>query len=171
MIADAIFDSTRAADKGGAQLALVNATGVRVGLPAGEVRYEDAFTMMPFGNNLLVMTLTGEQLKAVLEQQYSASAAKVAVLAPSAGFTYSVDRTKPEGSRVSAIRLNGKAIDPAGRYRVATNNYLASGGDNLTAFTAGTDIADPGIIDVDSFVAWIGKTVRPPAPDRVRIIR
>ena len=169
MIADAILAATRHPENGGAQLALVNASGVRIGLPAGEVRYRDAFTMMPFGNNLLAMTLTGAQLKAVLEQQYSSAAAKPSVLAPSAGFTYSVDLSKPEGSRVSNMRLDGRPIDPSASYRIATNNYLASGGDNLTAFKAGTDITDKGIIDVDAFVEWIGKTSRPPEPDRVRI--
>jgi hypothetical protein len=63
--------ATKAPDAGGAQIALVNVSGVRVTLPAGDVRYADAFSMMPFGNNLVVMTLTGAQLKAVLEQQYA----------------------------------------------------------------------------------------------------
>ncbi len=69
--ADLIADSMLAATKSDAQLALVNSTGVRVDLPGGDVRYKDAFAMMPFGNNLVVLTLTGAQLKAVLEQQYA----------------------------------------------------------------------------------------------------
>lgn len=170
MIADSFLAATRAPGSGAAQLALVNSSGVRVGLPQGPVRFRDAFTMMPFGNNVLVMTLTGAQLKAVLEQQYSSVAAKSAVLAPSAGFSYSVDFTRPEGQRVSQMRLDGRPVDMAANYRVATNNYLASGGDNLSAFTAGTDVADPGIVDIDAFVDWIGRTSRPPAADRVRII-
>ncbi len=70
--------------------------------------------MMPFGNNLLVMTLTGAQLEAALEQQFAIplkpGRTVPAVLAPSAGFTYAVDMSKPEGSRVSDLRLNGKPI-------------------------------------------------------------
>lgn len=171
MIADSILAATRAPEKGGAELALVNASGVRIGLPAGEVRFKDAFTMMPFGNNLLVMSLTGAQLKAVLEQQFSSAAAKQAVLAPSAGFTYAVDMSRPEGSRVTEMRLDGRAIDPARTYRVATNNYLAAGGDNLTAFKAGREVTDRGIVDIDAFVDWIGRTARPPVANRVRIVR
>jgi 5'-nucleotidase len=167
LIADATLNATRPS---GAQLALVNASGVRIGIPAGPVTYGNAFAMMPFGNNLLVMTMTGAQLKAALEQQYSVVAAKTAVLAPSAGFTYSVDVSKPEGSRVSDMRLNGRAIEPSANYRVAVNNYLASGGDNLSAFTAGTDVTDPDIIDVDAMVEWIAKTTQPPVANRVRII-
>lgn len=71
LIADAMLAATRAPETGGAQLALVNATGVRVSLPAGDIRYADAFSMMPFGNNLVIMTLTGTQLKAAIEQQYA----------------------------------------------------------------------------------------------------
>ncbi|HKP33334.1 MAG TPA: 5'-nucleotidase C-terminal domain-containing protein, partial [Sphingomicrobium sp.] len=175
LIADSMLAATRSRENGGAQLALVNATGVRVDLPGGDVRYDAAFAMMPFGNNLVVMTLTGAQLKAALEQQYAipirAGFTTPAALAPSAGFTYVVDMRKPEGSRVVDMRLNGKRITPDGRYRVALNNYLASGGDSLTAFTAGTDVTDQGIIDLDALVAWIAPGRTPPTPNRIRIIR
>ena len=174
LIADSMLAATRAPDKGGAQLALVNSTGVRVDLPGGDVRYDAAFAMMPFGNNLVVMTLTGAQLKAAIEQQYAvpirAGFHTPSALAPSAGLTYAVDMSRPEGSRVVDMRLNGKAIDPVGQYRVALNNSLASGGDSLTAFTAGTDLTDKGIIDLDALVAWIAPGRSPPTPNRVRIL-
>lgn len=171
--ADLVADSMLAATKGDAQIALVNSTGVRVDLPGGDVRYKDAFAMMPFGNNLVVMTLTGAQLKAALEQQYAVplrpKATKPAVLAPSAGFTYAVDLKKPEGSRVSDMRLNGTLVGPDGRYRVALNNYLASGGDGISAFTAGSDVTDRGIIDLDALVAWIARGQSPPSETRIRL--
>lgn len=173
LIADSMLAATRTPGMGGAQLALLNATGVRVSLRGGEIRYADAFEMMPFGNNLVVMTLTGAQIRAALEQQYSIIAAgrkNPAALATSAGFTYAVDLSRPVGSRISDIRLNGKPIDPARGYRVAVNNYLASGGDGLTAFTAGTDLTDKGIIDLDALVAWIAAGQTPPAPNRIRVI-
>ena len=174
LIADSMLAATAAPENGGAQLALVNASGVRVDVPMGDVRYEQAFAMMPFGNNLLVMTLTGAQLKAALEQQYrralASGAARPQVLAPSHGFAYTVDMTKPAGERVSEMRLNGKSIDPAARYRVALNNYLASGGDDLSVFTAGTDITDKSIIDLDALVEWIAPGRTPPAPNRIHLI-
>ena len=172
LIADATLAATKAVENGGAQLALVNATGVRVPLPAGDVLYKDAFSMMPFGNNLVVMTLTGTQLKAALEQQYAtplrAGKTRPAALAPSEGFTYTVDVSKPEGSRVSDMRLSGKPVSPNGRYRVALNNYLASGGDGLSAFTQGVDVTDKGIIDLDALIAWIAPGRTPPKPGRIR---
>ena len=174
LIADSMLASTRAADMGGAQLALVNATGVRVPLPAGAIKYEQAFAMMPFGNNLVVMTLSGAQLTAVLEQQYRGTLApglmRPKALASSAGFTYAVDMAKPAGARVSDVRLDGKPIDPSGRYRVAVNNYLASGGEGLSNFTVGSDITDRGIVDLDALVAWIAAGQTPPTPNRIRFI-
>ena len=174
LIADSMLAATRAKENGGAQLALVNATGVRVALPGGDVLYKDAFAMMPFGNNLLVMTLTGAQLKEALEQQYAIPVrpgrTKPAVLAASEGFTYAVDMSKPEGNRVSSMRLKGKPVALDGRYRVAVNNYLASGGDGISAFTKGTDVTDAGIIDLDGLVAWIAPGRTPPRPDRIRLV-
>jgi len=171
--ADLIADSMLAAAKGDAQIALVNSSGVRVDLPGGDVRYKDAFAMMPFGNNLVVMTLTGAQLKAALEQQYAVplrpKATRPAVLAPSSGFTYAVDMKRPEGSRVSDMRLSGQPLAPDGRYRVVLNNYLAAGGDSITAFTGGTEVKDTGIIDVDALIAWIAPGQTPPRNDRIRI--
>jgi 5'-nucleotidase len=172
--ADLVADSMFAATAGDAQMALVNASGVRVDLPGGDVKYKDAFAMMPFGNNLVVMTLTGAQLKAALEQQYAVplrpKATRPAVLAPSARFTYAVDLTKPEGSRVSDMRLNGKAIETGGSYRVVLNNYLASGGDGLSAFIGGTNVTDSGIIDLDALVAWIAHGQTPPEANRIKIV-
>ena len=171
--ADLVADSMLAATRNDAQLALVNSTGIRVDLPGGDVRYKDAFAMMPFGNNLVVLTLTGAQLKTVLEQQYAVplrpKATLLAVLAPSAGFTYAVDLRAPEGQRVSDMRLAGTAIDAAKSYRLVVNNYLAAGGDGLSGFTAGTNVTDTGIIDLDALVDWIAKGQTPPAPNRIRL--
>ena len=170
--ADLIADSMLAATNGTAQIALINATGVRVDLPGGDVRYKDAFTMMPFGNNLVVLSLTGAQLKTVLEQQYAfplrPKKTLPAALAPSAGFTYAVDLKRPEGGRVSDMRLEGKVIDPAASYRIVVNNYLASGGDGLAGFTVDQNPTDTGIIDIDALVAWLAKGQAPPIPNRIR---
>ena len=74
---------------------------------------------------------------------------------------------RPSGDRVTAMSLNGKAIRMDARYRVALNNYLASGGDGIDAFTAGTNLTDKGVIDLDALIAWIAKGREPPKPDRI----
>ena len=127
--------------------------------------------MMPFGNNLVVLTLTGAQLKTVLEQQYAMpirpKATKPAALAISEGFRYSYNLAKPAGQRISGMSLNGTPIDPGAHYRIVVNNYLASGGDGLTGFTAGTDLLDTGIVDIDALIAWIAPGREPPAVGRI----
>lgn len=174
LIADSMLAATRAPEKGGAQLALLNASGVRVALAAGPIRYADAFSMMPFGNNLVVMTLTGSQLKTALEQQYSGRlpprGQRPHALASSEGFDYTVDMRRPAGERVVEMRLEGRKIDPEARYRVAVNNYLASGGDGLSTFTAGTDVTDEKIIDLDALVNWVAPGRAPPVPNRIRLL-
>jgi 5'-nucleotidase len=76
---------------------------------------------------------------------------------------------QPAGRRVFDIRLNGRPIDPDARYRIVVNNYLASGGDGLTAFTKGTDFTDRQILDLDALVAWIAPGRTPPKPNRIFI--
>ena len=174
LIADSMLAATRSSERGGAQLALVNGTGIRVDLAGGDIRYDAAFAMMPFANNLVVMTLSGAQIKAAIEQQYAvpirAGFKMPSALAPSAGFTYAIDMSRPQGSRVVDMRLLGEPIDRAARYRVAVNNYLASGGDGLTAFTGGTDLTDKDIIDLDALIAWISPGRTPPTPNRIQIL-
>lgn len=171
LIADSMLGATLTADKGGAQIALVNATGVRVDLPGGDVRYRDAFSMMPFGNNLVVMSLTGAELKTVLEQQYGnemrEAAKRPAALAPSDGFAYTYDMSRPSDDRIVSMRLNGKPIDPARDYRIVVNNYLASGGDGLSGFTKGRSIVDANIVDIDALIAWISGGRTPPKANRI----
>lgn len=171
LIADSMLAATRAKGKGGAEIALVNATGVRVDLPGGAVRYKDAFAMMPFQNNLVVLSLTGAEIKEAIEQQFDRPIREgftnPSMLAPSQGFAYRYDFKRPVGSRVVAMSLDGRPIDPARVYRVVVNNYLASGGDGLKAFTKGRNVADPGIIDVDALIAWIAPGRAPPQTGRV----
>jgi 5'-nucleotidase len=70
--------------------------------------------------------------------------------------TYSYDRTAALGPRVSALALNGTAIDPAASYRVTTNDFLANGGNGFTDLKAGTErITAPGF-DIDALVAYLG---------------
>ena len=113
----------------------------------GSVTFGQIFAMQPFGNNLVVKTLTGAQLKALLEQQFASGtqhrrAAQHAAAEPGLRFAY--DLSRPAGQRIVAMTLDGKPIDPAATYRVAVNNFLASGGDNFTVLAEGTDPVDAG---------------------------
>ena len=179
LIADAFLAATSAPDRGGAQLAFTNQTSVRTDIiPAadGTVTFGQLFAMQPFGNNLVVMTMTGRQLRAALEQQFASGPNTVdspIMLQPSRGFTYAFDLRRPEGQRIQDMRLNGQPMSDGASYRVAINSFLAAGGDSFTAFRQGTNPVG-GVQDVDALEAYIAALGPNPPPlppsDRIRML-
>jgi 5'-nucleotidase len=175
VIADAQLAATTA---NGAQIAITNPGGIRADLtyassPAGEgdgvVTYGEAFTVQPFANIMQTITLTGAQLDAVLEQQWSAGSTKI--LQISTGFGYTWSASGPIGDKVSNLRLNGTPVDPSASYRVSVNNFLAGGGDGFTVFTQGTNLSG-GPIDLDAFTAYLTAhpNLSPPPSDRITLV-
>ncbi|TNC26148.1 bifunctional metallophosphatase/5'-nucleotidase [Amycolatopsis alkalitolerans] len=172
VIADAQLEGTTA---NGAQLAITNPGGIRADLtyassPNGEgdgvVTYGEAFTVQPFSNIMQTITLTGANLKNVLEQQWTASTTRILQISSTLHYTYSA--SAPIGSRVSDITVAGAPVDPGGTYRVSVNNFLAAGGDGFTEFTKGTDLAG-GPVDLDALIAYLGAHpgIAPPPADRI----
>jgi 5'-nucleotidase len=175
LIADAHLAATRAPGSGGAQLAFTNASGVRADVlpgPGGDVTYGQIFAAQPFGNNLIVKSYTGRQIKALLEQQFASGTNTVGdpnMLLPSANFHYSYDLSRPEGRRIVEAILDGGPLRDDGIYRIAMNSFLATGGDNFTIFREGTNqIGGPQ--DIDAFEAYVtaGSPLAPPAMGRIR---
>ena len=161
LIADAQLAATRSPTHGGAEISFVNTGGVRTALvpgPEGRITYAQIFALEPFGNNLVVESLTGTQLKALLEQQFRSEDGAVrlqaSILVPSAGFAFACDLNLPTGQHVVIMSLNGKPIDPGQSYRVTVSNFLASGGDGYSVFTQGTAAADAGL-DLDALESWL----------------
>jgi 5'-nucleotidase len=176
LIADAQLAAT---GDNGAQIAFTNSGGVRSDLafraPDGAVTFADAFTMQPFGNSLVTLTLSGAQLKSLLEQQWNRSGERVRFLQPSRGFGYAWRADRPWGERVDAdsMRLDGDRIRPERSYRVTVNSFLAAGGDGFRALREGSD-AVGGPLDVDALVDYLRRfsADAPIAPDRnPRILR
>lgn len=174
VIADSQLAAAAPADKGSAVIAFMNPGGIRADLPVNvpnpnkTVTYGDVFTVQPFGNIMQVITLSGAQIKAVLEQQFDNPAAgQNRILQVSRGFTYTWDNAAAKGGKVSNIQLNGAAIDPAASYRVTLNNFLADGGDGFTAFAQGTNRTG-GDVDLDAFQNYLkANTVTPGAANRI----
>jgi 5'-nucleotidase len=173
LIADAQFAATKGPDRGGADLSFINTGGARTDLTPradGSVTYGQIFSLEPFGNTLVVLSLTGAQLKALLEQQFEERDGKVqlrpSTLVPSAGFKFAFDLLRPQGDRITSMSLNGKPIDPAGTYRVTVNNFLASGGDGYSVLTQGTPVFDAGL-DLDALEAWLATNPTVPAVGRI----
>jgi 5'-nucleotidase len=141
------------------------------GEAVGEITFGEAFTVQPFGNSLTTLTLTGEQLRRVLEQQFdNPSEGEQRVLQVSAGFAYAWDASRPAGQRVdpASITLDGAPIIPTTSYRVTVNSFLADGGDQFTVLREGTDRVGGGQ-DIDALEAYLtaGSPVTPPARDRI----
>ena len=174
IIADAQLAATRADVNGGAVIAFTNPGGVRSDMlkkEDGAVTYADVFASQPFRNQLMTLTLTGMQIKTMLEQQWL-DPKRPRILHVSEGFNYSWDGARPVGDRVAAdrISLHGARIDPAAGYRVTVNNFLAGGGDGFTVFTEGT-APQVGVYDVDALYAYFrANSPIAPAPGN-RIVR
>ncbi|GGK56357.1 cell wall-binding repeat-containing protein [Ornithinimicrobium pekingense] len=177
LIADVILAATDGADEGGAQISFMNVGGVRASLlvdqvtngeEPGQVTYEEAYNVMPFGNLLVSVDMTGAQVKAALEQQFVPTRGRqYLALGVSEGFSYTWDDTQPQGSKVSGMTLNGTPLDLDATYRVSTLNFLQQGGDNFTAFTEGTNLTG-GPEDLAALVAYLDANPGLTAPgDRV----
>ncbi|MGW4424522.1 bifunctional metallophosphatase/5'-nucleotidase [Streptosporangium sp. NPDC004631] len=181
LIADGQLAATRTG--GTAQVALMNPGGVRAGLtypssPAGEgdgvVTYGEAFTVQPFNNLTQVVTLTGAQLKTVLEQQFTGGPNAQPfnkILQPSSNLTYTYSRGAAWGAKVSDIKIDGVAVTDTRSVRVAANNFLVGGGDAFLEFRNGTDLWS-GPLDIDAFAAHFAANplITPPVPNHITVV-
>jgi 5'-nucleotidase len=165
-IADAQLYATSNSSNGGAVIAFTNPGGIRADLIydqlsggelPGQVTYGEAFSVQPFGNDLITMTLNGTQIDALLEQQFdNPSPGSKRILPVSKGFSYTWNESAPTGEKVeiSSIKINGTSIDPRSPYRVTMNSFLADGGDNFSVLKTGVD-RTVGSPDLDAFVNYL----------------
>jgi 5'-nucleotidase len=169
-LGDIIADSQNLAE--GTQFAFMNPGGIRADLivPTGgaNITWNDLFTIQPFGNTLVKMTLTGAQIKAVLEQQWTATTTRILQIS---GLGYTWSASSPIGSRIVEIHdAAGAALDPLATYSVTCNNFLATGGDGFTAFVGGTNQIG-GPVDLDALIEYAEHNKPLPVPMMGRIIR
>jgi 5'-nucleotidase len=185
LIADSQLAATATANLGAATIAFMNPGGVRaafnvVGSAAGEgdgnVTYGEAFTVQPFGNSLVTMTLTAQDLKHLLEQQFVGCRGQAAqrLLIPAVGLRYQWDAAKGCDARISDLRVvnaNGAVIDqivdatgavpnPSKTYRVTVNSFLSTGGDGFTTLNNGSELLG-GAQDIDALTAYLANYKRP----------
>ena len=188
LIADSQLAATQPAPFGNAAIAFMNGGGVRS--PGfvfaqsgsegnGNVTYGEAFTVQPFGNSLVTLTLTTQHIKDFLEEQFagclgqSATATRIAL--PSAGFKYTWDGAKACGARISNVTLrtaaatetlvdtSGVVQNPAKIYRVTVNNFMADGGDGYSTLRKGVDRIG-GAQDIDALTAFLAAYKAPLPP-------
>jgi 5'-nucleotidase len=185
VIADSQLAATKAANLGGAVVAFMNPGGVRGSLsytssPAGEgdgvVTYSEAFAVQPFGNSLVTLTVTGAQIEQMLEQQFQGCPNAQPfnrILLPSSGFTYTWKASGPACDKVdpASIMINNVVVDPAASYRITVNNFLATGGDNFSVLTQGTNQLG-GAQDIDALEAYLtaNAPVAPATLNRIQLV-
>jgi 5'-nucleotidase len=151
-----IADSQRAAMN--TDFAFMNPGGIRADLDAGPVTWGELFTIQPFGNSLVKMELTGQQIYDLLNQQWLNQ--PFPRILQVSGLTYTWDNARPVGSRVVEIRKNGAPISLAQYYSVTANSFIAAGGDNFTVFNQGVNRVG-GPLDLDALIAYIGALPQP----------
>lgn len=189
LIADSQLAATQPATFGNAVVAFMNGGGVRspgftfassaASEGNGNVTYGEAFTVQPFGNSLVTISLTTQNIRDFLEEQFagcigqSATATRFAL--PSAGFKYTWDGAKSCGARVSNVTLlnggttetlvdaGGTVQNPTKGYRVTVNNFMADGGDGYSTLLKGTNRLG-GAQDIDALTAYLVNFKAPKAP-------
>ncbi|MFF8872741.1 bifunctional metallophosphatase/5'-nucleotidase [Streptomyces massasporeus] len=168
-------------------LALMNPGGIRAPLTYaakaaegdGVVTYAEGFTVQPFANTVNLQDFTGAQVIQALKEQVSGpNAAAPKVLQVSSGLTYTLDLTKSGADRVvtDSIKLNGAAIDPAATYRVATNSFLAGGGDGFPTLGQGTNdvVGSDDLTALEQYLtanSSASNPIAPPKADRITIVK
>ncbi|MBB3157907.1 2',3'-cyclic-nucleotide 2'-phosphodiesterase (5'-nucleotidase family) [Microbacterium proteolyticum] len=154
-----------------AQIALMNPGGLRADLLEGEdgvVTYKEAALVQPFANTLVTVTLTGDQIRGILNEQWKATGDRPKLhLGVSDGFTYEYrqDAVNARAGSVVSMSYQGEPIAATDTFTVVTNSFLANGGDGFATFAKGTDRTDTGQVDLDATLAYFESTsVVDPAP-------
>ncbi|MFA5780081.1 MAG: bifunctional UDP-sugar hydrolase/5'-nucleotidase [Elusimicrobiota bacterium] len=134
-------------------IAFQNAGGIRADLPEGKISMRHIYELAPFGNTIFTMKLTGAQIKDILEKSVSGKFGKLQV----SGLKFKYDKNRYEGDRVVEIAVGNARINPKKYYKVATNSFVAKGGDDFNIFKQGKEIRDTGIIDRDAQLLFVKK--------------
>ncbi|WHY91252.1 bifunctional 2',3'-cyclic-nucleotide 2'-phosphodiesterase/3'-nucleotidase [Neobacillus cucumis] len=144
----------------GTDFGFMNSGGIRNPLPKGTITWGDLFKVQPFGNDLVTMTITGVQVRTLLNQQFQAPPSYNKIMAIS-GLRYTWSDKLPYGQKVLDIYLpNGSKIDPAGEYTITVNNFMADGGDGFTILKSGENrVTDK--VDLDAFVDYFKSLPQP----------
>ncbi|WP_420791595.1 bifunctional metallophosphatase/5'-nucleotidase [Enterovibrio qingdaonensis] len=145
-------------DAGNADIAMMSSGSIRVDLNQGPVTLENVMNVFPFTDKLAVVSISGKQVKELLEYSYTLPYG----LAQFSGIEATYESRKPAGERLLTLHINGKKVDDAKQYSVATYSYAASGGDGYHVFAKGTPVSQGKLVMdvlIDQFKARKAVTV------------
>ncbi|MFQ5789234.1 MAG: bifunctional metallophosphatase/5'-nucleotidase [Acidobacteriota bacterium] len=140
-----------------AEVAFMNAGGLRADLPQGAISLGHVQDAFPFYNTVVVLELTGSQIREVLEQGLTLERGMIQV----SGLAARYDLGRPKGRRLVALEIQGKPVNEERRYRVAVNSFMAEGGDLYQTFTRGKRVKE---IDQDIAAVIINYLKTHPGP-------
>jgi len=175
LIADAQQAMALTASNQGSDFTLMNPGGVRADLQvnsSNQITFGDIFTVQPFGNSIVTLSLTGQQIRDLLEQQWSgANAATARILQPSKEFSYTYKKDKSGSPRAGNILVAGQPLLDSKVYRVTVNSFLADGGDNFTVLKQGKNPVGGGQ-DIDALEQYVARhsPLTAPKTDRIKVI-
>lgn len=142
-LGDLVADIMR--ETAGADAAIINGGGIRTSIPRGKIKLKNVYSILPFNNYLVAVRLTGKQVKEALEHGVSDLSEHAGRFPQVSGLAFTYNPGAPAGSRIQEITLGGRPLDPQKTYVVATNDFLAAGGDGYKVFReALKDKADAG---------------------------
>ena len=155
------------------EIGIVNVGGVRKSLAAGDVNRRDLLLISPFSNTIVKMKMEGQQIRSLLENSLSGIWTDIPVdkrvrwkaegkgnitgkvpgkrsigYVVGAGLEYTYDCSLAPGRRLVKILINGRPLEDRRFYSVATNSFLAFGGEGFSEFTEARDVVDTGVVDV-----------------------
>ncbi|MFO7600332.1 MAG: 5'-nucleotidase C-terminal domain-containing protein [Candidatus Desulfacyla sp.] len=150
--------------------AFTNAGAVRADIPEGPIKKKTVFDVLPFDSTAVVLSLKGKEVTSLFDYAASIQPGEGAFPQVSRGVRLIINRLT---GKCEEIRIDGNAIDPKKTYRIATNSYLASGGDGYKVFLEGFDRFDSSTPQREILVEYIkhlGGRVRPEVSGRIRVI-
>jgi 5'-nucleotidase / UDP-sugar diphosphatase len=157
-------------------VALTNGGGIRESINEGDITMGEVLTVMPFGNSLGIMELTGAEIKVALEHSVSQAPNTNGGFLQVSGLKFTYDSSKPANERVVSVEIsNGTdyvALDEESSYYVATNTFTAKGGDGYDVFKKAYEegrVSEPGYVDYEMFTEYLQtlETVDPVVEDRI----
>lgn len=168
LVAEAMLAKARSA---GATLAITNGGGIRASIPAGLITVGQILEVLPFGNTLALVTLTGAQVIEALNNGVSQVESGAGRFPQIAGFRFTYDPALPASGRVTSVTVGGAPIDQNASYVVVTNNFMLTGGDGYSVFTRGRNQVDTGFILADVVEEYIAANspVNPPVDGRIAV--
>ena len=151
-----------------ADCAITNGGGIRASISEGEITKGDVITVLPFGNFTIVKEISGSDILEAIEHGISAYPATEGKFPQVGGISFVFDPTRPAGERVLNLKIAGRAIDYNKTYKVATNDFMAAGGDGYTMFADSPTVQEAGGLEevVINFIKEKG-TVKPEVEGRI----